>query len=204
MFHMQGYRSQQGHLSREKTPKVKCEETEETKSFKIEPQQHREVEMTPLEVDTTQNDMQDTPNDVESSSARDFVHRMNSDSYFSRGTDDSEAFMKAWRNACDSPSGSEVVVPENKVYHLKPITFSGPCKPNFRFKIYRTIKASSRRSDYEKEGRRWITFKHLESFLVEGRGTINENGRIWWIKSGKIDENQVCNSQLNFHFFFKN
>lgn len=43
--------------------------------------------------------------------------------------------MKAWRNACDSPSGSEVVVPENKVYHLKPITFSGPCKPNFRFKV---------------------------------------------------------------------
>ncbi|KAL7618729.1 hypothetical protein Lser_V15G03963 [Lactuca serriola] len=108
------------------------------------------------------------------------------------GTDDSEAFMKAWKNACDSPSGSEVVVPENKVYHLKPITFSGPCKPNFRFKIYGTIKASSRRSDYEKEGRRWITFKHLESFSVEGGGTINGNGKIWWIKSCKIDENQPC------------
>ncbi|KAL4561846.1 hypothetical protein LXL04_034027 [Taraxacum kok-saghyz] len=108
------------------------------------------------------------------------------------GTDESEAFMKAWRNACDTFSGSEFVVPENKVYHLKPITFSGPCKPNLKFKIYGTLKASSRRSDYDQERKRWITFKHLENFVVEGGGTINGNGRIWWIKSCKIDENQPC------------
>ncbi|CAH1443453.1 unnamed protein product [Lactuca virosa] len=41
-----------------------------------EPQQHEEVEMTPVEMDTTQNDMQATPNDVESSSAGDFSHYM--------------------------------------------------------------------------------------------------------------------------------
>ncbi|KAL7607868.1 hypothetical protein Lser_V15G11821 [Lactuca serriola] len=41
-----------------------------------EPQQHEEVEMTPIEMDTTQNDMQVTPTDVESSSARDFSQSM--------------------------------------------------------------------------------------------------------------------------------
>ncbi|CAH1442082.1 unnamed protein product [Lactuca virosa] len=41
-----------------------------------EPQQHEEVEMTPVEMDTTQNDMQVTPTDVESSSAWDFSHSM--------------------------------------------------------------------------------------------------------------------------------
>ncbi|CAI9265896.1 unnamed protein product [Lactuca saligna] len=38
-----------------------------------EPQQHEEVEMTPIEMDTTQNDMQVAPTDVESSSAGDFI-----------------------------------------------------------------------------------------------------------------------------------
>lgn len=43
--------------------------------------------------------------------------------------------MEAWRNACRSSSGTEFVVPKNKVYHLKPITFSGPCNPNFKVKV---------------------------------------------------------------------
>ncbi|CAH1426938.1 unnamed protein product [Lactuca virosa] len=41
-----------------------------------EPQQHEEVEMTPIEMDTTQNDMQVTPTDVESISAGDFSQTM--------------------------------------------------------------------------------------------------------------------------------
>ncbi|CAH1417522.1 unnamed protein product [Lactuca virosa] len=41
-----------------------------------EPQQHEEVEMTPIEMNTTQNDMKVTPNDVESNSAGDFSQCM--------------------------------------------------------------------------------------------------------------------------------
>ncbi|KAI3510837.1 hypothetical protein L1887_17974 [Cichorium endivia] len=108
------------------------------------------------------------------------------------GDDNSEAFMEAWRIACDSSGEREFVVPENKVYHLKPITFSGPCKPNFKFKVYGTIKASSHRLDYDKDRRHWIMFKHLENFVVEGGGTFNGNGRIWWSKSCKVDETQPC------------
>ncbi|KAI3683036.1 hypothetical protein L1987_83514 [Smallanthus sonchifolius] len=107
------------------------------------------------------------------------------------GTDDSEAFMEAWRNACSYSKGAEFVVPRNKVYHLKPITFSGPCNPNFNVKIYGTIKASSHRSDYA-DRRHWIVFEDLENLTVEGGGTINGNGRIWWIKSCKVDETQPC------------
>ncbi|KVI00696.1 Glycoside hydrolase, family 28 [Cynara cardunculus var. scolymus] len=111
------------------------------------------------------------------------------------GTDDSQAFMEAWRNACNSSNGTEFVVPENKVYHLKPITFSGPCNPNLRVKVYGTIKASSHRSDYDEDRRHWITFEDLDNFFVEGGGTINGNGRIWWIKSCKVDDTQ--NLRLN-------
>ncbi|CAH1433343.1 unnamed protein product [Lactuca virosa] len=41
-----------------------------------EPQQHEEVEMTPIEMYTTQNDMQVTPTDVESSGVGDFSQSM--------------------------------------------------------------------------------------------------------------------------------
>ncbi|CAI9268328.1 unnamed protein product [Lactuca saligna] len=41
-----------------------------------EPQHHEEVEITPIEMDTTQNDMQVALTDVESSSAGDFSHYM--------------------------------------------------------------------------------------------------------------------------------
>ncbi|KAF5822401.1 putative endo-polygalacturonase [Helianthus annuus] len=108
------------------------------------------------------------------------------------GTDDSDAFREAWRSACSSSKGTEFVVPKNKVYHLKPIKFSGPCNPNLKVKIYGTIKASSHRSDYEKDRRHWIVFEDLEDLTVEGGGTINGNGRIWWIKSCKVDETQPC------------
>ncbi|XP_065634866.1 polygalacturonase-like [Quercus suber] len=50
------------------------------------------------------------------------------------GGDDTEAFMKAWKVACSS-ANSALVVPANKNYHLKPITFSGPCKPYFTMKV---------------------------------------------------------------------
>nr|KAJ0187771.1 hypothetical protein LSAT_V11C900490030 [Lactuca sativa] len=49
--------------------KVKC-------SSRTEPQQHEEVEMIPIHVDTIQNDMKATPNDVESSSVGDFGQYM--------------------------------------------------------------------------------------------------------------------------------
>nr|KAJ0215233.1 hypothetical protein LSAT_V11C300105440 [Lactuca sativa] len=41
-----------------------------------EPQQHEAVEMNPIEMDTTQNDMQVTPTDVESSNAGYFSQSM--------------------------------------------------------------------------------------------------------------------------------
>ncbi|XP_071720675.1 polygalacturonase QRT2-like isoform X2 [Rutidosis leptorrhynchoides] len=120
-------------------------------------------------------------------------HRVNVDHYgaMANGGDDSKAFMEAWMNACNSSDISEFVVPRNKVYHLKPITFSGPCKSNVRVKVYGTIKASSHLSDYEEDRRHWIIFEDLENLVVDGGGTINGNGRIWWIRSCKVDETQA-------------
>ncbi|XP_050283869.1 polygalacturonase [Quercus robur] len=107
------------------------------------------------------------------------------------GGDDTEAFRKAWKVACSS-ANSALVVTANKNYHLKPITFSGPCKPYFTMKVYGTIKASSHKSDYEKDTLHWLVFENLQDFNIEGGGTINGNGRIWWESSCKINDKLPC------------
>ncbi|KAB1224828.1 Polygalacturonase [Morella rubra] len=82
------------------------------------------------------------------------------------------AFRKAWEKACNS-ADSVLVIPANKIYHLRPITFSGPCKSNFTMKVDGKIKASTRRSDYGKDKRHWLVFEKIHNFTVEGWGTID-------------------------------
>ncbi|THG06904.1 hypothetical protein TEA_016626 [Camellia sinensis var. sinensis] len=107
------------------------------------------------------------------------------------GTDDSEAFRKAWEEVC-SYSNSVLVVPEDRIYHLKPINFSGPCNSHISMKIDGTIKASVNPSDYEHSPQHWLLFQNLRNFEVKGGGTINGNGKIWWKKSCKIDKSRVA------------
>ncbi|XAR54364.1 Polygalacturonase [Bertholletia excelsa] len=107
------------------------------------------------------------------------------------GTDDSQAFKKAWEVACSS-NGGVLVVPKNRIYHLKPLTFSGPCRAGLTMKIQGTIKASNNPSDYKLDRRHWIRFENLQNFRVEGGGTINGNGKIWWRISCKIDKTRPC------------
>ncbi|XP_059651024.1 polygalacturonase-like [Cornus florida] len=107
------------------------------------------------------------------------------------GTDDSQAFKKAWKVACSS-KGGVLVVPQKRIYLLKPITFSGPCKSLLTMKIYGTMKASNNVSDYEKDRRYWLMFDNIKNFVVEGGGTIDGNGKIWWENSCKINKSRPC------------
>ncbi|GKV35840.1 hypothetical protein SLEP1_g44047 [Rubroshorea leprosula] len=46
-------------------------------------------------------------------------------------TDDSAAFLKAWKAVCQTGSGIPIlIIPAGKTFLLKPVTFSGPCKPS--------------------------------------------------------------------------
>ncbi|KAF5185831.1 Polygalacturonase [Thalictrum thalictroides] len=102
-----------------------------------------------------------------------------------------QAFLKAWKKACSTASAT-LVVPKNMNYLLKPITFSGPCKSITTLKIYGTIQASTDRSDYNKNTRHWLVFQYVQNFRVEGGGTINGNGDIWWKNSCKINTALPC------------
>ncbi|KAH9678954.1 polygalacturonase ADPG2 [Citrus sinensis] len=86
------------------------------------------------------------------------------------GTDDSKAFMQAWKEACSNTGAVIVVVPVDKTYRLKPIRFSGPCKANLTVQIYGTLEASDDPSDYKKDGRHWIVFDNVQNLVVEAPG----------------------------------
>ncbi|XP_059669837.1 polygalacturonase-like [Cornus florida] len=126
------------------------------------------------------------------------VNTVSVDNFGAKGdgrTDDTEAFKKAWKVACSSSTGAvNFVVPNNKNYLLKPVTFSGPCKSALTMQIYGTIKASDDRSDYKEDGKHWLLFDSVQNLLVEGGGIINGNGNIWWKNSCKINKKLPCKS----------
>ncbi|KAK7243544.1 hypothetical protein RIF29_38345 [Crotalaria pallida] len=106
------------------------------------------------------------------------------------GRDDTKAFEKAWNVACSR--GDILVVPEKRIYHLKPVKFSGPCHPNTAFKVHGTIRAWPRMSAYEKDRRLWIMFDNVTNLVVDGGGVINGNGKRWWQNSCKVNKSLPC------------
>ncbi|KAF6168359.1 hypothetical protein GIB67_018199, partial [Kingdonia uniflora] len=109
------------------------------------------------------------------------------------GSDDTEAFEAAWNEACLS-EGAVLVVPKSKSYLLRAITFSGPCKSDITLQIYGTIEASDDLLDYSPDYRRWLYFRNLDNFIVEGGGTIDGQGEIWWNNSCKTNRSSPVNT----------
>ncbi|KDP26041.1 hypothetical protein JCGZ_21074 [Jatropha curcas] len=121
-------------------------------------------------------------------SSLDDVNKISVDDFGAKadGSDDTQAFEKAWKEACSS-KGAILVVPENK-YSVKQVRFSGPCKSDITFQIYGTIEAWEDRSAYEKDDRHWLVFDEVEDLVVEGGGIIDGNGNIWWKNSCKVNK----------------
>ncbi|KAI3471594.1 hypothetical protein Pfo_028244 [Paulownia fortunei] len=107
-------------------------------------------------------------------------------------TDDTQAFQKAWTEACSSSADVNFVVTGKKNYHLKPIRFSGPCMSDITMQIAGTIIGSNDHSDYSKDLRHWLTFDSVQNLVVAGGGIINGNGSIWWRNSCKINKAKPC------------
>jgi galacturan 1,4-alpha-galacturonidase len=77
-------------------------------------------------------------------------------------------------------------------YLVKPITFSGPCKSNnIKFQISGTIQASDNPSDYNQDPTHWLMFDSIQKLTVNGGGTIDGNGNIWWQNSCKKNKKLV-------------
>ncbi|KAL2320769.1 hypothetical protein Fmac_029738 [Flemingia macrophylla] len=106
-------------------------------------------------------------------------------------TDDTEAFKKAWEDVCSS-GDAILAVPEENSYMLKPIRFTGPCKPNIEVQFSGTLEASDDPSDYSEDSRHWLVFDNIQKLFISGGGTINGNGNIWWQNSCKRNKKSPC------------
>ncbi|KDP45415.1 hypothetical protein JCGZ_09664 [Jatropha curcas] len=117
------------------------------------------------------------------------------------GSDDTQAFEKAWKEACSS-KGAILLVPKNK-YSVKQVRFSGPCKSSITVQIYGTIEAWEDRSAYQKDDRHWLVFDEVEDLVVEGGGIIDGNGNIWWKNSCKVNKDLPCKDAPTALTFYK-
>ncbi|XP_076895049.1 polygalacturonase At1g48100-like isoform X2 [Bidens hawaiensis] len=102
-------------------------------------------------------------------------------------TDDTKAFEGAWAAAC-KVAGSKIIVPSSYNFLLGPITFSGPyCQQNIIFQVDGTITAPSSFKCYGPGLFQWILFTKLVGLTIQGAGTIDGSGAIWWKESGLND-----------------
>ncbi|KAF9604729.1 hypothetical protein IFM89_009525 [Coptis chinensis] len=101
--------------------------------------------------------------------------------------DDTKAFETAWAAAC-KVKASAVLVPSDYVFLVGPVSFSGPyCQPDIVFQLDGTIIAPT---DFKVWGSglfQWLLFTKLIGITVQGRGTIDGRGTIWW-KDSPLDD----------------
>ncbi|WCJ40568.1 Pectin lyase-like superfamily protein [Euphorbia peplus] len=97
-------------------------------------------------------------------------------------TDDSQALMKAWSEACKSTGDVVIEIPSSKTFLLKPVRFNGPCKSStIQFQIEGNIVAPSKISDWSTPYMAsWIVFISVNGLTVGGHGQIDGRGSEWW------------------------
>merc|ERR1712137_579123 len=95
-------------------------------------------------------------------------------------TDDSQAFLAAWKAACASTGAVNLVIPSG-TYFLNPIKFRGPCKnvQSLTVQMKGTLKASTDLKQYKTSGV-WVEFGWVDGLTLTGGGTFNGQGEVTW------------------------
>ncbi|KFK37027.1 hypothetical protein AALP_AA4G202700 [Arabis alpina] len=120
-------------------------------------------------------------------------------------TDDTQAFMDAWKKACSSSGDVNLLVPKGKTYFVKSIRLTGPCKSILTVQMFGTLSASQKQSDY-KDFTKWITFDGVNSLSVDGgsTGMVDGNGQTWWQSSCKRNKAKTCTAKAPTALTFYN
>ncbi|CAA3031723.1 polygalacturonase At1g48100-like [Olea europaea subsp. europaea] len=102
-------------------------------------------------------------------------------------TDDTKAFQDTWTDAC-KVEASTVDVPSEYVFLVGPISFSGPyCQHNIVFQLDGTIIAPKGSKQWGSGLLQWLQFTKLVGLTIQGSGTIDGNGEVWWQDSSYDD-----------------
>ncbi|KAG6758988.1 hypothetical protein NC652_024881 [Populus alba x Populus x berolinensis] len=95
-------------------------------------------------------------------------------------SDDTKAFQAAWTEAC-KVAASTMIVPAEYAFLVGPISFSGPyCQANIVFQLDGTIIAPTNSNAWGRGLFQWLDFTKLVGITIQGEGTIDGSGSVWW------------------------
>nr|GME13863.1 polygalacturonase QRT2-like [Ipomoea batatas] len=101
-------------------------------------------------------------------------------------TNDTQAFLNAWRDACGSRVESPlVIIPQSFRFLVFPLTFWGPCNSQkIYFMISGEIIAPSSMGTWKgRDASEWVVFRDVKGLTIDGSGTIDGQGKPWWDNS---------------------
>ncbi|KAL6520237.1 hypothetical protein OROMI_032417 [Orobanche minor] len=96
-------------------------------------------------------------------------------------SDDTSAFEKAWADACKvQGSTTTMLVPDEHIFKLRPVSFPGKCQSNIVFQLDGTIISSTNPEDWESGDIKWLDFTTLKGLTIQGHGIVDGQGSNWW------------------------
>ncbi|XP_048332094.2 probable polygalacturonase At1g80170 isoform X1 [Ziziphus jujuba] len=100
-------------------------------------------------------------------------------------TDDSQAFLMAWNEACSSETENPTLIIPRLTFLVSPVVFRGPCKAkNINFLILGMILAPDSPQTWKGlDQSQWLAFHGVSGLNVGGSGWINGQGKGWWDQS---------------------
>ncbi|XP_073099650.1 exopolygalacturonase-like isoform X1 [Elaeis guineensis] len=106
-------------------------------------------------------------------------------------TDDSKAFMAAWKAACAAVGVVKLHIPAG-TYLIGPTKFAGPCKNvhSLTVNMKGYLKATTDLSQYV-TGDDWVEFAWVDMLILTGGGTFDGQGAVSW-PYNKCPTNKHC------------
>ncbi|WJX46025.1 hypothetical protein P8452_32861 [Trifolium repens] len=96
-------------------------------------------------------------------------------------SDDSQAFLSAWKSTCATEGAATLIIPPNKIFLLTNLIFGGACKAkSIHIKLQGKIVAPPKEAWKDKSY--MISIEHVNGLTIDGtsRGEINGYGSTWW------------------------
>ncbi|KAG8363114.1 hypothetical protein BUALT_BualtUnG0003000 [Buddleja alternifolia] len=92
-------------------------------------------------------------------------------------TDNTKAFVRAWKDACAYGGRSRVWIPKG-TFMLGSVSFEGSCNGSMAFLIKGTLKASMDPRNMFTDT--WIGFRYVNNLTVKGGGVLDGEGNVAW------------------------
>nr|XP_043639826.1 polygalacturonase At1g48100-like [Erigeron canadensis] len=106
-------------------------------------------------------------------------------------SDDIKAFQAAWSDICKA-GASTMIIPSGYKFLVGPMSFSGAnCHKDIIFQLDGTILAPTNSKAWGSGLGQWLEFTEVVGFTIQGKGTIDGGGSVWWTRSmlDSIDNN---------------